>query len=121
MKAADAVFLKVKLDWDDGRAEYDVEFYGSIRSSDRDCDDFDLWYNNSDHHTSGSEDVITADKAREIALDRAPSGTTVIKCELDRDDGRWVYELELRNGRTEYECDINAVTGVILDWEADYD
>jgi len=65
--------------------------------------------------------VITADKAKEIALDRAPSGTTVIKCELDRDDGRWVYELELRNGRTEYECDINAVTGVILDWEADYD
>ena len=135
VKAADAVFLKVKLDWDDGRAEYDVEFYagsteydyeidalsGAIRSSDRDCDDFDLWYNNSDHHTSGSEDVITADKAREIALDRAPSGTTVIKCELDRDDGRWVYELELRNGRTEYECDINAVTGVILDWEADYD
>lgn len=44
-----------------------------------------------------------------------------MKCELDRDDGRWVYELELRNGRTEYECDINAVTGVILDWESDYD
>ena len=43
------------------------------------------------------------------------------KIKLDRDDGRWVYELELRNGRTEYECDINAVTGVILDWESDYD
>ena len=56
----------------------------------------------------------------EIALANTPSGTTVVKCELDRDDGRWVYELELRNGRTEYECDINAVTGVILDWEVDH-
>ena len=32
-----------------------------------------------------------------------------------------VYELELRNGRMEYECDIDAKSGSILKWEADYD
>ena len=139
VNAADAVFLKVRLDWDDGRAQYDVEFYsgrteydyeidaltGTIRERDWDADDFDLddlWYDDDDwNHTASGADVITAEKAKEIALAKAPSGTTVVKCELDEDDGRLVYELELRNGRTEYECDINAVTGVILDWDMDYD
>lgn len=137
VKAADAVFLKTRLDWDDGRAEYDVEFYsgyteydyeidaltGAIRDKDLDCDDFDLydddrydWYQNQ-----GGVGVITAQRAKEIALAKAPAGTVVVKCELDEDDGRMVYELELRNGRTEYECDLNAVTGAILDWETDYD
>ena len=41
--------------------------------------------------------------------------------ELDRDDGRYVYEIEMRSGYMEYECDINAVTGVIIDWDADWD
>ena len=27
MKAADAIFVKAGLDWDDGRTEYEVEFY----------------------------------------------------------------------------------------------
>ena len=54
VKESNAVFLKVRLDWDDGRAEYEVEFYsgnaeydydidaitGAIRSSDRDLEDF---------------------------------------------------------------------------------
>lgn len=129
---ADAVFLKVRLDWDDGRAEYEVEFYsgnveydydidaltGAIRSSDRDLEDFTVPKPVS---TPSSSDLITADKAKSIALGQAPSGTTVIKCQLDRDDGRTVYEVEMRNGRMEYDCDIDAVTGTILNWESDYD
>ena len=68
----------------------------------------------------GSDGAVdTAEQAKAIAKAKAPSTATVVKCELDEDDGRWVYELELRDGRTEYECDINAVTGVILDWEVD--
>ena len=27
----------------------------------------------------------------------------------------------VRSGYMEYECDINAVTGVIIDWDADWD
>ena len=30
-----------------------------------------------------------------------------------------VYEGELRSGRTEYEFQIDAVTGAILEWETD--
>jgi uncharacterized membrane protein YkoI len=138
VNAADAVFLKARLDWDDDRAEYDVEFYsgkteydyeidaltGTILDRDQDADDFDLddrWDDDDREHIDDGTDVISAQKAKEIALNKAPAGTSVIECELDEDDGRLVYELELRNGRTEYECDINAVTGVILDWEVDHD
>ncbi|MGJ8605118.1 MAG: PepSY domain-containing protein [Marivita sp.] len=42
----------------------------------------------------------------------------VIEVELDRDDGIWIYELELvgTNGQL-YEIEINAATGVILEIE----
>ena len=133
VNAADAVFLKARLDRDDGRMEYEVEFYsgskeydydidaltGEIRSRDWELDDFDLY--DDDRTQVSADNVITAEQAKAIAKAQAPSTAAVVKCELDRDDGRWVYELELRDGRTEYECDINAVTGVILDWEVDRD
>ena len=133
VNAADAVFLKARLDRDDGLVEYEVEFYsgskeydyyidaltGTIRSRDWEVDDFDLY--DDDRTQVSADNVITAEQAKAIAKAQAPSTATVVKCELDRDDGRWVYELELRDGRTEYECDINAVTGVILDWEVDRD
>ena len=41
--------------------------------------------------------------------------------ELDRDDGRMVYEGECRKGQMEYEFKLDAQTGAILEWEEDYD
>ena len=132
VSASSAVVLKNQLERDDGYLKYEVEFYagnteydydidattGAILSYDRDIEDYVI---GGQTGTVTSDDLITADEAKRLALAKVPSGTTVVKCELDRDDGRYVYELELRNGHTEYECDINAVTGVILDWETDYD
>lgn len=131
VKAGDAIFVKAGLDWDDGRVHYEVEFYagnteydydidatsGAVLSYDREWDDFSL--KGSGSSTATQDDLITEAKAKEIALAKAPAGTTVVKCELDRDDGRYVYEVEMRNGNMEYDCDINAVTGVIIDWDAD--
>ena len=140
VNAADAVFLKAKLDRDDGRVEYEVELYSGRREYDYDIDartgailsrdwELDDYYLSGTHtggtgnagSTSANPDVISAEQAQAIAKAQAPSTATVVKCKLDQDDGRWVYEVELRDGRTEYECDINAVTGVILDWDMDYD
>lgn len=130
VKESKAVFLTVRLDWDDGRPVYEVEFYsgqteydyeihavtGAILSSDRDLEDFEI-----PTVSDTEDDMISAEKAKSIALKRAPSGTTVHQCKLDWDDGRAVYEVEMRNGRTEYDCDIDAYTGTILNWESDYD
>ena len=132
VNAADAVFLKAKLDRDDGRLEYEVEFYSGSREYDYDIDartgtildrdwELDDYYLDVSQSGATVDDIISAEKAQSIAQGQAPSTARVVKCELDRDDGRWVYEVELRDGRVEYECDINAVTGVILDWEVDYD
>ena len=73
----------------------------------------DLHQNHQHHHRHPQLSLI------HISLAKAPAGVTVVKCKLDRDDGRYVYEVEMRSGRTEYDCEINAVTGVILDWEVD--
>ena len=40
---------------------------------------------------------------------------------LERDDGRTVYEGEMRSGRTEYEFTIDAYTGAVLEWDTDWD
>ena len=89
-------------------------------SYDREWDDFSLKGNGSSG-TATQDGLIGEAKAKQIALAKAPSGATVVKCKLDRDDGRYVYEIEMRSGNMEYECDINAVTGVIIDWDADWD
>lgn len=135
VSAANAVFVKAGLDWDDGKVCYEVEFYagnteydydidavtGAVLSYDRDWDDFSLKNTSSSSGSTTTDGLISEARAKEIALAKAPSGATVVKCKLDRDDGRYVYEIEMRSGNMEYECDINAVTGVIIDWDADWD
>lgn len=143
VKAADAVFLMAGLDWDDGQVLYEVEFYsgnmeydydidavaGTILSFDHELDRYTLPGGGqtpsvppapSVSAPASSDGLISEAQAREIAQGRAP-GAQIVKCKLDWDDGQYVYEVELREGRTEYECDINAATGAVLKWDVDYD
>lgn len=144
--AAQAVFLKTRLDREDGRCVYDVEFYcgdteydceldaltGQVLEFGHELDCYDIHYahegshhkdHQDPHHNGGvsAADLISAEEAQAIALKQAPQGARVVKCKLDWDDGRYVYEVELMKDKVEYECDVHAVTGVILDWDADYD
>ena len=122
-------FLQLKLDWDDGRAVYEVEFYSGSREYDYEIDamtgavvDFD---SDIEDYTipsapSDSKNYISREKAQKLAQARAPKAT-LIKLELDVDDGRAVYEGELREGSMEYEFEIDAVTGSFLKWEQERD
>ena len=74
--------------------------------------------------TSGTEktkpasDYIGVDKAKSIALNNAglaASSVTFTKAKLDREDGVRVYEIEFCTSTKEYEYEINAKTGKILD------
>lgn len=65
---------------------------------------------------------IGEEKVKAVALKKADiteSEADRLKVTLDRDNGIWEYEVEIRVGRTEYDADINAETGEIIKWEVD--
>ncbi|HJD13476.1 MAG TPA: PepSY domain-containing protein [Candidatus Ruminococcus avistercoris] len=124
---ADVTFVKVRLDRDDGRLDYDVDFYsgnteydyeidaatGEIVSFDSEIDDFDI-----PAQTQQSGTVISLEQAKEAALKAAGLDAANVKWigeEFDRDDGRSVYELECVSGETEYDFEINAADGTVME------
>ncbi|MDR1137009.1 MAG: PepSY domain-containing protein, partial [Synergistaceae bacterium] len=72
----------------------------------------------------GSQDYIGYEKAKSIALAHANISESDIRkyeAELDRNHGRAVYEIEFNIDRTEYEYEIDAVTGEIMLAKSEYD
>ena len=67
---------------------------------------------------------LTEEQALAIALEHAgltEEQVSYLNAHLDRDDGRWVYEIEFREGRIEYEFAVNASSGKIVDFDKDWD
>ncbi len=63
---------------------------------------------------------ITPAKAGEIAFEHAKvsrSEAADYRSKLENEDGLWVYEIEFRVGKTEYEYEIDAQTGRIISAE----
>jgi uncharacterized membrane protein YkoI len=69
--------------------------------------------------TGKNKNYITAKEAIAIALKHSPG--TVKEVELDDDDKRAHFEIEIKDGKYEYEFEIDAITGEILDFEKDRD
>ncbi len=63
--------------------------------------------------------IITEQEAIAIAQKKAQG--TVTKVELDEDDNILIYEIDIKNGQTEYDFEIHATTGKILKYEMDRD
>ena len=120
--------MRVKLGRDDGVQEYEVNFYvgnreydydinaatGAIRSYDSEIDDD---YVSS---TEAAGAAISEDEARATVVARVSGASASdVRLYLERDDGRLVYEGELIYNGTEYEFQIDATTGDVLDWESE--
>jgi uncharacterized membrane protein YkoI len=72
------------------------------------------------------DSYIGENKAKEIALNDLnlkEDQTSNLRVYLDRDDGRVLYEIEFFSGDMEYDYEIDAVSGKILDFshESIYD
>ncbi|WP_342508129.1 PepSY domain-containing protein [Sporosarcina sp. FSL K6-2383] len=63
--------------------------------------------------------LLTKDQAIAIAQKKAKGSVT--KAELDDDDGRKHYDIEIKDGAYEYDFEIDAITGKILEFEKDRD
>ncbi|TFD99471.1 PepSY domain-containing protein [Jeotgalibacillus salarius] len=120
------------IDIDNGDMDYDLDMDASngeiLRvEEERDDDDDDDGDDNNvsssgSNGTAGStnEDYISQEEAVEIAL--AEVEGTLDSVELDHDDGRAVYEVEIETGNgddDDAEFDIDAVTGEILEMDLD--
>lgn len=121
-------FVKAKLDWDDGKQTYDVEFYtaehkeydyeidaqtGAVISYDFDADDY------APPAATGTS--ISADRAKEIALAQVPGATAgdLREFETDYDDGRMAYEGTIIYSGREYDFEIDGYSGAIRSWESE--
>ncbi len=127
---------KVELDEDDGVLYYDVEFISSNKEYDYDISaqtgkildksvenrESEKPAENKPAESKPVESNLTVDAAKSIALNDAKvTKATFIKAELDRDDGVSIYEIEFVADGYEYEYEINASTGSILDKSVDRD
>lgn len=75
-------------------------------------------------NTSLPQAKISADEAKEIALAHASvaaSEAAYIKVDTDYDDGRLIYEVEFVVKSIEYEYEIDADSGNILDFDREID
>ncbi len=131
---ADASHMFSKLDYDDGIAEYEVEFWDGEKEYDYEINavtgeiisyDYEMEsYNVNSTAQLNSSDYISETEAKTIALTHAnvtESEAGSIRCEFDFDDGVAEYEIEWKIGLKEYEYTIRAVDGVILEQDIDFD
>ena len=119
-------FVRAKLDWDDGRQVYDVEFYTvDYKEYDYEIDartgeilsfDYDAEYYSYTQPSGNTGTYIGESKARSIALSYVSGATdaNVRYARLDYDDGRAEYEVKIVYGTMEYEFEIDAYSGAVI-------
>lgn len=139
----DVTNWKIEREWDDGRLEYDLEFWCGTTEYDYTIDGHTCsilkheWDHHQDtgsdhhsdrHHSGSSTTASSADIGREAAKATAlthagisESQTTKMKVEQDWDDGRLEYEVEFKSGGMEYEYTIDGATGAILEYNSEWD
>lgn len=111
-----------------GQSVFEVEFRGSD-GSEYSCDisasdgsvisyDYDARGNAPTVNTEAG--MLSEEQIRAAVLDRVPGASAdSIRLELDEDDSRLIYEGELFYDNTEYEFQIDAYSGAVLEWESD--
>lgn len=122
IEEADAYFIKTKLDYDNGKAEYDIEFTAGGRRYEYEIDASSgavLEYS-CEKSPVQPADFISDEKARSVAFEHcgvSPEQAFGVKTELDEEDGE--FEVKFEANGFEYEVKIDARTGTVLEFEID--
>ncbi len=124
----EGVVESIELERENGRMVYDIDIDNGSEDVDLDMDavtgevlrsktDWDDDDDDDRDDVRPADNLLTKQEALDIAT--AEFNGKLEEIELDDDDGRVIYEIELKNGDREAEFDIDAVTGEILDMELD--
>ena len=124
IKAADATITKSKLDYDDGRQVYEIEWYANGAKYDYEIsvatgEIIDSSYEAKTVVGTGNNATVSEATAKQTALSRVSGATEkdIYEWKLDYDDGRPEYEGKIIYGGTEYEFTIDAASGNIIEWD----
>lgn len=133
---SDASRLRISKDRDDGRVVYEIRFDvdqteydydvlasdGQILSSDVELRNDDRDDDDDRNRGSNADVAISREEAIDIALAKVSGATeSDIRIELDHDDGRYKYEGDIIYERVEYDFEIDADRGDILEWSEERD
>lgn len=126
VNAADATITKSKLDYDDGRQIYEIEWYANGAKYDYEIAVATGEIVNSGYEAktvvgTGNSATVSEATAKQTALARVSGATEkdIYEWKLDYDDGRPEYEGKIIYGGTEYEFTIDAASGNVTEWEAE--
>lgn len=126
VNAADATITKSKLDYDDGRQVYELEWYANGAKYDYEVAVATGEIVNSGYEAktvvgTGNSATVSEATAKQTALARVSGATekNIYEWKLDYDDGRPEYEGKIIYGGTEYEFTIDAASGNITEWDTE--
>ena len=126
VKAADATITKSKLNYEDGRQVYDIEWYAGGAKYDYEiaADTGEIISSAYEEKTMGADSrnvTVSEADAKKTALDRVSGATdkNLYEWKLDYEDGHPEYEGKIIYGGTEYEFTIDASTGSVMEWDAE--
>ena len=134
--------IEIELDYEYGRMVYEVEFNSGRAEYEYDIDARSgevIWFEidnggniqqggsavgSGSTQSGSSTDVVGAEKAKSAALGHAgltAAQVSRLHAELDREGGRYVYEVEFKYGGYEYSYDIDAANGAVLTFDKELD
>lgn len=118
-----ATIIEIELDSDDGQRYYEIEMHTDDQEVEIEIDAYTgkvimIEYERLEGSRKGNSEIISMDEAKQIALAKEPSAK-IVGAKLDRDDGKYYYEIEMETSKYEIEIEIDALTGKIID--LDYD
>ena len=126
VKAADATVTKSRLDYEDGKQVYEIEWYAGGAKYDYEIAVATGEIVNSGYEAktvvgTGNSATVSEATAKQTALARVSGATEkdIYEWKLDYDDGRPEYEGKIIYGGTEYEFTIDATTGAITEWDTE--
>ncbi len=127
-QVTDCTMLPVKLDRDDGRQVYDVEFFTAdgkeydyeIDAATGEVLSYDYDAERQAAAASGTASITEAE-AKALVLAQVPGATeeNFLEFKTDYDDGRLEYEGELFYDGMKYEFTVDGYSGTIREWESE--